>query len=62
MNIGNALKIDKNKGFLVEKKDILDPFVKAIKKYSVNLSIPKIKQKINIIFSKCHLTKNTKYD
>ena len=57
MNIGNTLKIDKNKRFLVEKKDILDPFVKAIKKYSVNRSIPKIKQKINIMFSKCHVWK-----
>ena len=57
MNIGNTLKIDKNKRFLVEKKDILGPFVKAIKKYSVNRSIPKIKQKINIMFSKCHVWK-----
>ena len=56
MNIESTLKIDKNKRFLVEKKDVLDPFVKAIKKYSVNLNITKIKQKMNNnIFSKCHL-------
>ena len=58
MNIESTLKIDKNKHFLVEKKDLLGPFVKAIKKYSVNLNITKIKQKMNNnIFSKCHLWK-----
>ena len=58
MNTGSTLKIDKNKRFLAEKKGVLDPFVKAIKKYSVNLNIPKIKQKVNNnIFLKCHLWK-----
>ena len=50
MNIGNTLKIDKNKRFLVEKKDILDPFVKAIKKYSVILAFLKSNQRSILYF------------
>ena len=47
VNIGKALKIDKNKQFLVETKDVFDPVLKAIKKYSANPSILRIKDKMN---------------
>ena len=50
INIGNTLKIDKNKRFLVEKKDILDPFVKAIKKYSVILAFLKSNKRLILYF------------
>ena len=44
VNIGNILKIDKDKQFLVETNDIFDPVLKAIKKYSTH---PSIKEKMN---------------
>ena len=47
MNIGKALKIDKDKRFLVETKDVFDPVLKAIKKYSAHPSILRIKDKMN---------------
>ena len=47
MYIGNTLKIDKNKQFLVEANDVFDPGLKAIKKYSVHPSILSIKEKMN---------------
>ena len=47
MNIGNTLKIDKNKQFLVQNSDIFDPVLKAIKKYSSHPSILSIKEKMN---------------
>ena len=47
VNIGKALKIDKEKQFLVETKDVFDPVLKAIKKYSVHPSIVRIKDKMN---------------
>ena len=47
VNIGQALKIDKNKQFLVETKDVFDPVLKAIKKYSAHPSILRIKDKMN---------------
>ena len=33
VNIGNTLKIDKYKRFLVEANDVFDPVLKAVKKY-----------------------------
>ena len=33
VNIGNALKIDKDKRFLVGTNDVSDPVLKIIKKY-----------------------------
>ena len=47
VSIGNTLKIDKEKQFLVEKNDISDPVLKAIKKYSTHPSILSIKEKMN---------------
>ena len=47
VNIGNTLKIDKNKQFLVETNDVFDPVLKAIKKYSAHPSILRITEKIN---------------
>ena len=47
VNIGNTLKIDKDKQFLVETNDVFDPVLKAIKKYSAHPSILSIKEKIN---------------
>ena len=47
MNIGKSLKIDKNKQFLVEKNNVSDPVLKAIKKYSTHPSILGIKEKMN---------------
>ena len=41
MNIGNTLIIDKNKHYLVEKKDVLDPAVKAVKKIALVLAFLK---------------------
>ena len=45
VNIGNTLKIDKVKRFLVETNDVFDPALKAIKKYSAHPSILSIKEK-----------------
>ena len=54
VNIGNTLKIDKDKGFLVETNNVFDPVLKAIKKYSAHPSI--VKRLITTCsFSKCHL-------
>ena len=47
MNIGKSLKIDKDKQFLVEKNNVSDPVLKAIKKYSTHPSILGIKEKMN---------------
>ena len=52
VNIGNTLKIDKYKQFLVETNDVFDPVLKAIKKYSAHPSILSIKEKMsNNVFS-----------
>ena len=47
VNIGNTLKIDKDKQFLFETNDVFDPVLKAIKKYSANPSVLSIKEKMN---------------
>ena len=47
MNIGNTLKIDKDKQFLVETNSVFDSVLKAIKKYSSHPSILSIKEKMN---------------
>ena len=47
VNIGNTLKIDKDKRFLVETNDVFDPVLKAVKKYSAHSSILSIKEKMN---------------
>ena len=47
VSIGNTLKVDKEKQFLVERNDISDPVLKAIKKYSTHPSILSIKEKMN---------------
>ena len=47
VSIGNTLKIDKEKQFLVERNDISDPVLKTIKKYSTHPSILSIKEKMN---------------
>ena len=45
MNIGNTLKFDKDKQFLVETNNVFDPVLKAIRKYSAHPSILSIKKK-----------------
>ena len=45
VNIGNTLKIDKDKEFLVETNDIFDPVLKAIEKYSAHHSILTLKKR-----------------
>ena len=45
VNIGNTLKIDKDKQILVETNDVSDPVLKAIRKYSAPPSILSIKEK-----------------
>ena len=47
MNIGNTLKFDKDKQFLVETNNVFDPVLKTIKKYSAHPSILRIKEKMN---------------
>ena len=47
VNIGNTLKIDMGKQFLVEANDVFDPVLKAITKYSAHPSILSIKEKMN---------------
>ena len=47
VNIGKTLKIDKDKQFLVETKDVFHPVLKAIKKHSAHPSILRIKDKMN---------------
>ena len=47
VNIGNNLKIAKDKQFLVETNDVFDHVLKAIKKYSAYPSILSIKEKMN---------------
>ena len=47
MNLGNALRFDKDKQFLVERNDVFDPFLKASRKYSAHPSILRIKEKMN---------------
>ena len=62
MTIGNPLKIDKDKRFLVESNDISDLVFKATKKYSTHPSILSIKESFSIkekmnnsmFFSKYH--------
>ena len=45
VNIGNTLKIDKDKQFLDETNDVFDPVLKVNKKYSAHPSILSIKEK-----------------
>ena len=47
VNIGNTLKIDKDRQFLLGANDVFDPALKAIKKYSARPSILNIKEKMN---------------
>ena len=47
MNIGNTLKIDKDKQFLVQANDVFDPVLQAIKKYSALPSILSIRETMN---------------
>ena len=47
MSIGNTLKIDKDKRFLVKKNDVYDPVLKAVEKYSGHSITLSIKQKMN---------------
>ena len=47
VNIGNTLKINKDKRFLVETNDVFDPVLKTVKKYSGHPSILNIKEKMN---------------
>ena len=57
MNIGNTLKIDKDEQFLV------DPVLKAIKKYSAHRSILSIKEKMNNnVFSFGNVTYHQTYE
>ena len=57
MNIGNTLKIDNDERFLV------DPGLKAIKKYSTHPSILSIKEKINNnVFSFGNVTYHQSYE
>ena len=44
VNIENTLKISKDKRFLVETKEIFDPVLTAVKKYSTHPSILSIKK------------------
>ena len=48
MNIENSLKTDNDKQFLVEKNNVFDPVLKAIKKYSTHPSILGIKEKMKM--------------
>ena len=41
------MKIDKDKQLLGERKDVADPVLKTIKKYSAHRSILRIKEKMN---------------
>ena len=43
VNIGKALKIDKDKQFLVETKDVFDPVLKAIKNIALILAFLELK-------------------
>ena len=47
MNIGNTLKIDKDKQFLVQTNDVFDPVLQAIKKDSALPSILSIRETMN---------------
>ena len=47
VNIGNTLKIEKDKQFVVETNDVFDPVLKTIKRYSAHPSILSIKEKMN---------------
>ena len=47
VNIGNTLKVDKDKRFLVQTNDVCDPVLKASKKYSAHPSIFRIKEQMN---------------
>ena len=47
VNIGNTSKTDKDKRFLVETNNILDPVLKTLKKHSAHLSVININKKIN---------------
>ena len=44
VNIGNTLKVDKDKRFLVQTNDVCDPVLKASKKYSAHPCIFRIKE------------------
>ena len=59
MSIANTLKIDKDKRFLVETNDVIDPLLKAVKKYSGRYSILRIREKLNRkVFSFRHVMYN----
>ena len=47
VNIGNTLKIDKDKQFLAETNDVFDSVLKEIEKYGAPPSILSIKEKMN---------------
>ena len=48
VNIGNTLmKIDIDKQFLVKTKDVFNPVLQVLKKYSAHPSILSIKEKMN---------------
>ena len=47
VNIGNTLKIGKDKQFQVEENNVFDPVLKAFKEYSAHLSIVSIKEKMS---------------
>ena len=47
VNIGNTWKIYKDKRFLVETNNILDPVLKTLKKHSAHLSVININKNIN---------------
>ena len=47
VNIGNTLKIDKDKRFLVVTNDVFDSVLRANKKYSTHPSILNIKENVN---------------
>ena len=45
MNIGNTLKFDKDKQFLVETNNVFDPVLKAIKKIGLILAFLELKKR-----------------
>ena len=55
VNIGNTLKVAKDKQFLVETNDVFDPVLMAIKKYSAHPSILSIKKKKRRYITMCSL-------
>ena len=45
VNIGNTLKIDKDKQFLVETNDVFDPVLKAIRNIALILAFLALKKR-----------------